>query len=922
MLGINHQYRGFLYLVLKVQVSYVFLLLLNISLTYSLAFAADLLITWDQNTETDLAGYKIYERQLPSLEYGVPIFSGQPSDPFSPSHVISNVEEGFTYGYIITAFDTSGNESTPSIEDQITIAPPPPSSTPPIQINFQPTSASIPSGYLKDDGSIYSSTRGYGWSTNLTSNTRDRNSNPDQRLDSFLFVGSNSTATWQYDLPNGDYLISLASGDPSWSQGPQRLLIEDQVVFNNLTSTPNSYLSTTDLAVTVTDGTLTVTLGASSGLSLLNYIQITPTTSSEPPPPPPSSTPPIQINFQPTSASIPSGYLKDDGSIYSSTRGYGWSTNLTSNTRDRNSNPDQRLDSFLFVGSNSTATWQYDLPNGDYLISLASGDPSWSQGPQRLLIEDQVVFNNLTSTPNSYLSTTDLAVTVTDGTLTVTLGASSGLSLLNYIQITPTTSSEPPPPPPSSTPPIQINFQPTSASIPSGYLKDDGSIYSSTRGYGWSTNLTSNTRDRNSNPDQRLDSFLFVGSNSTATWQYDLPNGDYLISLASGDPSWSQGPQRLLIEDQVVFNNLTSTPNSYLSTTDLAVTVTDGTLTVTLGASSGLSLLNYIQITPTTSSEPPPPPPSSTPPIQINFQPTSASIPSGYLKDDGSIYSSTRGYGWSTNLTSNTRDRNSNPDQRLDSFLFVGSNSTATWQYDLPNGDYLISLASGDPSWSQGPQRLLIEDQVVFNNLTSTPNSYLSTTDLAVTVTDGTLTVTLGASSGLSLLNYIQITPTTSSEPPPPPPSSTPPIQINFQPTSASIPSGYLKDDGSIYSSTRGYGWSTNLTSNTRDRNSNPDQRLDSFLFVGSNSTATWQYDLPNGDYLISLASGDPSWSQGPQRLLIEDQVVFNNLTSTPNSYLSTTDLAVTVTDGTLTVTLGASSGATIINYVIIKFNN
>ena len=35
-------------------------------------------------------------------------------------------------------------------------------------IGIQPGTAAVPSGYLKDAGSLYSSSRGYGWSTDLT----------------------------------------------------------------------------------------------------------------------------------------------------------------------------------------------------------------------------------------------------------------------------------------------------------------------------------------------------------------------------------------------------------------------------------------------------------------------------------------------------------------------------------------------------------------------------------------------------------------------------------------------------------------------------------------------------------------------------------------------------------------------------------
>ena len=84
--------------------------------------AASVSVTWDANNESDLAGYKIYQRKLPSTDYGSPVFSGFPSNPASPQITITNLIEGETYGFIATAFDASGNESSPTTEKQITVS--------------------------------------------------------------------------------------------------------------------------------------------------------------------------------------------------------------------------------------------------------------------------------------------------------------------------------------------------------------------------------------------------------------------------------------------------------------------------------------------------------------------------------------------------------------------------------------------------------------------------------------------------------------------------------------------------------------------------------------------------------------------------------------------------------------------------------
>ena len=144
--------------------------------------------------------------------------------------------------------------------------------------------------------------------------------------------------------------------------------------------------------------------------------------------------------------------------------------------------------------------------------------------------------------------------------------------------------------------------------------------------------------------------------------------------------------------------------------------------------------------------------------------------------------------------------------------------------------------------------------------------------------------------------------------------------QVNFQPPSAALPAGYKKDDGSVYSAARGYGWDQNLTSSTRDRNVNADQRLDTFVYVGAGTTATWTYTLPNGSYLVTLAAGDAQWAQGPHRIEIEGVVAINNVATAVDNYVTLTDVPITVADGQLSVKIGGSSaGNTMLNYVTIK---
>lgn len=81
----------------------------------SFVFAADAVLSWDPNTESDLAGYKVYYGTAPSV-YTQSITVGFTGTPAAPQYTVSNLNSGTTYYFSITSFDSSSNESGHSNE--------------------------------------------------------------------------------------------------------------------------------------------------------------------------------------------------------------------------------------------------------------------------------------------------------------------------------------------------------------------------------------------------------------------------------------------------------------------------------------------------------------------------------------------------------------------------------------------------------------------------------------------------------------------------------------------------------------------------------------------------------------------------------------------------------------------------------------
>lgn len=100
------------------------------------ATAADVVLNWNVNTESDLAGYKIYQSTI-SGQYGAPVATlGKVT---TSTLVLPQLTVDATYFFVITAYDLSGNESGKSAEVNKLVAgiPLPPSLPSPTNFRYE-----------------------------------------------------------------------------------------------------------------------------------------------------------------------------------------------------------------------------------------------------------------------------------------------------------------------------------------------------------------------------------------------------------------------------------------------------------------------------------------------------------------------------------------------------------------------------------------------------------------------------------------------------------------------------------------------------------------------------------------------------------------------------------------------------------------
>lgn len=146
----------------------------------------------------------------------------------------------------------------------------------------------------------------------------------------------------------------------------------------------------------------------------------------------------LGINFQPESVptSVP-GYRTDIGRAYRSRANgltYGWNIDNGSNDRQRNSplSPDQRFDTLTSMSAG--ASWGVEVPNGRYNVRLVVGDPNYTPSHYEFSVEGVSAIDRDNNAAEHWQEA-ELAVTVSDGRLTLTPGSSASHNSICFLEI-------------------------------------------------------------------------------------------------------------------------------------------------------------------------------------------------------------------------------------------------------------------------------------------------------------------------------------------------------------------------------------------------------------------------------------------------------------------------------------------------------
>ncbi len=258
-------------------------------------------LSWAAPADTDVVGYNVYRSTAATVEVGTATKINT-SLVAGTSFADSNLTNGTTYRYAVTAVDSSGNESGASVSATVTPAVGAGGAVS-LKVNFADAVTAPPSGYVTDFGQAFGTRTGanqgtgnaFGWvkigtstPVSIEGNARNRNTGTppvnqaDLRLATFMHMqlpanaasGVHEDASWELAVPNGAYQVTVAVGDAGTAVDSSNWInIENQNALAAFVPTTTDKFATATRTVVVSDGRLT--LSPTSGTNTkIDYVDV------------------------------------------------------------------------------------------------------------------------------------------------------------------------------------------------------------------------------------------------------------------------------------------------------------------------------------------------------------------------------------------------------------------------------------------------------------------------------------------------------------------------------------------------------------------------------------------------------------------------------------------------------------------------
>lgn len=306
--------------------------------------------------------------------------------------------------------------------------------------DFGTATSPIASGYTRVvHTTTYSSAQGYGWQSG-TIDSRDRGAGS---TDLYRDLNYTTDGTFAVDVPNGTYSVTITTGDYSYARDQQELSFEGVIV--DTISVFGGRFVTRSYDVVVADGQLTMRFrdaGGANPVIVINELSLVQTASASSSSV--SSSAPVfqdqHYDFGTATSPVAAEYTRIvHSTTYSATAGYGWLSGVI-DSRDRGGTSDINRD----LNFTTDGTFVIDVPNGNYAVTITSGDQGYARDLQELSLEGTVV-DTITVAGGKFVTRT-YTVAVNDGQLTLRYrdaGGANPVVVINELRIESLYSSPP-----------------------------------------------------------------------------------------------------------------------------------------------------------------------------------------------------------------------------------------------------------------------------------------------------------------------------------------------------------------------------------------------------------------------------------------------------------------------------------------------
>ena len=99
---------------------------------------------------------------------------------------------------------------------------------------------------------------------------------PDPLQGSIIYNDYGRTDTFNWDLENGKYKVTVSIGWDGRTYMKNRVVVEGTVLYDNVATTPAQPYRTDSVVVDVSDGNLTMEAGQKDEYTMLNWLSIEP----------------------------------------------------------------------------------------------------------------------------------------------------------------------------------------------------------------------------------------------------------------------------------------------------------------------------------------------------------------------------------------------------------------------------------------------------------------------------------------------------------------------------------------------------------------------------------------------------------------------------------------------------------------------